>query len=275
MFQNEPSPLKLVEDHGLTIDDGFKDLLPHLLAGELEGLEKEIVEDGECHDPLVFWIDEEGKKVLIEGHHRYGICKNHGIPCRIREQSISGGRDAVIEWMFDHQGSRRNMNKFRWAVAILKLKPIYAERAKARQSAGGGSDRKKSSEPGETGKTMDILAKKVGMTAPTLRQVEFILEYAGQETIDKLDAGDPDYSINGVHKALLEAMDEGRGIKVVVKKRPPPETPAPNPVLEAIEKDIEAQYPHAEGRLQFFKEMEKWAHSKAGDLIVFLAQYEK
>ena len=224
MTQNEVGVPPQIDSDGFTIDEEFKDLLPPLNPEEYERLEKTLLADGGCRDLLVVWKEE---KILVEGHHRYEICKKHDLVYAYEEKSFEN-RDAVIEWMINHQKSRRNMNKFQWAVSVLKLKPMYTEKAKVRKSEGGGADRKKSSEPG---RTMDTLAKMAGISAPTLRQVEFILQYALPETLEKLRDGDPDYSINGVYTTILESLDEGKVTRVGIRKKSGQQT------IEALPQD--------------------------------------
>ena len=266
MSQDDVSVPPPVEDSRFTIDPEFSTLFYQQTPAEYETLKEGIRKCGTC-DPLRVWQEE---KILIDGHHRNKVCQELGITPPIQEESLAD-RDEARKWILKNQLGRRNMSNFQRAVVALNYESIIAEMAKARQRAGGGAVREKSSEPG---RTMDILAKMAGMSAPTLRQVKFILEHADQETINKLNSGDPDYSINGVFTTILESLDEGKGTKVGIRKSPLPQTPAPNPILAAIEKDIETQYPHAEGRLEFYDKMEKWVRSKKGDLIVFLAQYK-
>jgi len=204
-----------IEIDGFTINEDFERLLSFSVESEhFKELEQLILNDEECREPLVIWKE---KKILVDGHHRFAICKKHGIRYSIVEKSFESC-DAVMMWIFANQVSRRNMNKFQRAVVALKLEPIAASEAKERQSAGGGSVREKSHEPGRTD---EKLAKMAGMSSFTLRQVKFILEYADQNTINKLNNGDAGYSINGVCEAIKEHLGKGEMTKIGIAKKQP------------------------------------------------------
>ena len=259
---------------GFSIVDEFKNLLPPLNPEDFEALEKSILNEG-CRDALVVW---EEKKILIEGHHRYAICEKHGLVYEIEEKSFKN-REAVIEWMLNHQKSRRNMNRFQWAEVILKLKPTVEAKAKENQRAGGGAVRKKSAKPVHT---LETLAKMAGISRPTLRQVAFILKNADQNTIRKLRNGNAGVSINGVYQELHELFDKKKskrsGItkKKTVNKAAPKQTPQDTPptpeqashILTAFEEDIETKYPDLADRLEFYNKMAKWTSKQISDLAV-------
>jgi len=183
-----------------TTDEEFKNLLPPLNTEDFEKLEKSILKDG-CRDALIVWKEQ---KILVDGYNRHEICDKHGLPFGISEKSFAN-RGEVIEWMIEHQKSRRNMNKFQWAEVILKLKPTFAAKAKANQRAGGGAVRTKSDKPVKTYKELAKLAR---MSPSTLQQVAFILKHADQNTIGKLRKGDAHYSINGVSEELRELIEK-------------------------------------------------------------------
>jgi transcriptional regulator with XRE-family HTH domain len=229
-----------IDTDGFTIDEEFKNLLPRLNSADFEQLEKNILKEG-CREKLTIWKE---KRLLIDGHHRYEICDKHGLKYGIEEKSFKN-RDAVIEWMLNHQKGRRNMNRFQWAEVILRRKERIAEIAKANQRAGGGAVKKKSAKPVNT---LETLAKLAGISRPTLKQVEFILKNADQNTIRKLRNGNAGVSINGVHEELQErigktktkksgATKAKRRIKSIAPKRI-------KPMNESQQDDITEQISH-------------------------------
>ena len=182
------------------LDEEFKHLLPPLPQDSIEKLKASIKKDG-CRDPLVVWKEE---KLLIDGYHRYDICEDNDISYSIIEKSFKT-REEVVAWIFANQQHRRNMNKFLWAEAILKLKPsIEAEAKKHMKGGGGKAGSKISYDPAERVKTYEKLGKMAGMSEPTMRQVEFVLNNAPDETLDKLRKGDRKLSINGAFNELQE-----------------------------------------------------------------------
>ena len=58
----------------LKVDDELRGLIPPLSTEERKMLEESIVRDG-CDTPLTVW---EG--TIVDGHNRYDICREHGIP---------------------------------------------------------------------------------------------------------------------------------------------------------------------------------------------------
>jgi hypothetical protein len=87
----------------IIIDLEFKDLLPPLDKETYASLEANIIASG-CRDPLILW-----NGVLIDGHNRYAICTEHGIPFNTVEKEFASREDALI-WIITNQVSRRNMN---------------------------------------------------------------------------------------------------------------------------------------------------------------------
>jgi len=274
MPQDDPNSPQQPGNDGFTIDEEFKNLLPPLNATDFEQLEASLLNEG-CRDRLIVWKEE---KILVDGHHRYAICKKHGLPFNIIKKSFAD-RETAIEWMVNHQKSRRNMHKFQWAEVILKLKPTVAARAKANQRAGGGAVRTKSYQPV---KTIEKLAKMARMGSSTLRQVAFILKHADQRTISRLRKGDPNYSINGVWEELQERMGKEKTRKSVIaksKQRSIKSAPLSSPIpteppqdlaghiIAALE-ELERQYPDMPERIDLYNTVGDWANKKKIELAL-------
>lgn len=62
----------------LSVDDEFKRIAPPMSRSEYEELEKSIMAEG-CRDPIVVW-----NGTILDGHHRYVICRHHDIRFNIR-----------------------------------------------------------------------------------------------------------------------------------------------------------------------------------------------
>jgi hypothetical protein len=56
---------------------------------------------------------------IIDGHHRYKICKEHGIAFPIEELKFDSRPSALI-WMIDNQKNKRNANKMTLTYLIGK-----------------------------------------------------------------------------------------------------------------------------------------------------------
>ena len=86
----------------LLIDQEFKRLLPELSSTELAQLESNVLRDG-CREPIVIW-----NNTIVDGHHRYQICKKHKLPFRIEQKNFTC-REEAIQWICVNQMGRRNI----------------------------------------------------------------------------------------------------------------------------------------------------------------------
>jgi hypothetical protein len=99
-YENEPEE-KVVDFFDLEIDPEFAGLMPPLTAAERQTLKDRIAIDG-CIDPITVW---KGK--IIDGHNRYEICNELGIPFRLHKTYFDNRAEAM-QWMYEHQQGRRN-----------------------------------------------------------------------------------------------------------------------------------------------------------------------
>ena len=88
----------------IIIDEEFKSLLPALDRETYASLEANLIENG-CRDALVLWND-----ILIDGHNRYKICTEHGIPFNTTSKDFAS-REEVLIWIISTQMSRRNLTR--------------------------------------------------------------------------------------------------------------------------------------------------------------------
>lgn len=114
----------------LVIDPEFKALIPALANDEYAQLEANIRADG-CREALVVWRDEN---ILVDGHHRYAICTQHGVPFATVYRAFDC-REAVVVWMIENQTGRRNLPEPQRIEWTLKLKPAIAAMNEARRNA--------------------------------------------------------------------------------------------------------------------------------------------
>lgn len=105
------------------IDPELRDLLPPITDEEREALTADILKNG-CYSPMICMED----MTLVDGHHRYGICTEHGIPYRMVVLDFADKLDAK-EWMVNTQKGRRNLSSYQIGQIGLKLKPEYDARA--------------------------------------------------------------------------------------------------------------------------------------------------
>lgn len=73
---------------------------------ELKLLEESILSEG-IRDALVVW-PKDGELILVDGHNRYRIAREHNIPFEIKEKHFKD-LDEVLEWVDFNQLGRRNL----------------------------------------------------------------------------------------------------------------------------------------------------------------------
>lgn len=159
---------KYASEWGLTIDPEFRDLLHKQTPTEAKLFEHSMLNDG-CRDPLIVWPNN-GKRILVDGHHRYEFCVEHDMMFAVREMDFPN-REAAKEWVIINQLARRNLPIHEHARLALQLKPIFEARAKENQRASGGAVPQKSVKPIDTQKE---IAKIAGVSHDTIAKVEHI-----------------------------------------------------------------------------------------------------
>lgn len=112
----------------LIIDKEFESVIPPLDEQEFEFLEESILHDGEVYHPLVVW-----NNIIVDGHHRYKILKEHpDIKYRITERYFENRYEA-ISWICLNQLGRRNLSS-------VQKTALMGRRYKAEKLAHGASD---------------------------------------------------------------------------------------------------------------------------------------
>lgn len=181
--------------HELIVDPEFHELMPPLTAEEHRLLEDSIIANG-CETPLFVW-----KGIVVDGHNRYDICKEHGIPFMVVEKEFAN-RSSVLMWIIQNQLGRRNLTAFQKCELALRFEPLLRAAAKERQRrkpANMVAAMQNASEEQCYGKTRDQLAKLAGVSHHTLTSVKKIAEAADDATIQKLRSGDM-----SIHKAMCD-----------------------------------------------------------------------
>jgi ParB-like chromosome segregation protein Spo0J len=145
----------------LAIDPEFRTLIQPLTAGELAALTGDIKMHG-CRDPLVIW---KGRNIILDGHHRYEICKKLGISYQVFELEFPDEIEAKI-WLIKNQRGRRNMNESQRALAAVTLEALYSEHARARM--GTRTDLGQNLDPSEAGRSAEKAARDMGVSHQTV-----------------------------------------------------------------------------------------------------------
>jgi len=124
----------------IIINDELKNLLPPLSAEEFVALEQSILEYG-CRVPLIVW-----NNILVDGHHRYEICRKYAIPFSTQTIVLDDLDDAKF-WIYQHRDESRKLTPFRRAELVLGLKATALKRIKIRQGLSGDQAQQKAVPP--------------------------------------------------------------------------------------------------------------------------------
>ncbi|OGX15908.1 MAG: hypothetical protein A2166_02090 [Omnitrophica WOR_2 bacterium RBG_13_41_10] len=146
----------------IILDPEFNKLIIPLTKEECGKLKENILKDGFCRDPLVLW-----RGILLDGHHRYKICRENNIEFKTVEISLSD-RNAAKAWMYSNQLGRRNLTHFKRVEMLLQLAELQCI----------NSDMTKSE-----------LAIKAGVSRDTLYRALKIIERASEKTKNNLREG--------------------------------------------------------------------------------------
>ncbi len=156
----------------LIIDKEFESVIPPLTDEEFELLKESVLNDGEVYHPLVVW-----NNIIVDGHHRYKILKEHPeIKYRINKREFENRYEA-ISWICLNQLGRRNLND-------AQKKMLIGRRYKTEKMARGASDgfrgnqHKKSVKgqnvplPDDVHITSSRIATEMGTNEKTVRRAE-------------------------------------------------------------------------------------------------------
>ena len=150
---------------------------------ELKFLEKSILAEG-VRDALVVW-PKDGELILVDGHNRYRIAKDHNIPFEIKEKKFDS-IDEVKVWVINNQLGRRNLPDYIKFELIQKKKEILLEIGKKTQGMRtdllSPSD-KKLEEPHDTRK---LIAKDLGWSTGKVAMAEMVYKKGPEELKEKL-----------------------------------------------------------------------------------------
>ncbi|HMZ02765.1 MAG TPA: plasmid replication/partition related protein, partial [Burkholderiaceae bacterium] len=124
----------------IVVNEELKAYIDPLTPEEYEALERSLLAEG-CRDALVLWGD-----VLVDGHNRYAICTQHGLPFQTVQNPRFQSLEDVQLWMIDQHLGRRSVSDFQRGVLALRKRQIVAER-QARQRAGALRPAESSAEP--------------------------------------------------------------------------------------------------------------------------------
>ena len=168
-----------------TVLPEMESLLPPLSEEQASILEVDLLANG-CYSPII--VNED--LVVIDGHNRLTVCREHNIPFQMLVFSFEDMLEAK-QWALDTQKGRRNLTVWELGNIALKLKPDLEARAKENMSAGGqsfspkeGSVNSPNLPPIDTRKEM---AKAVGIGEQSMGRIAQIDEQGPEAVKEALD----------------------------------------------------------------------------------------
>ncbi len=176
----------------ILIDEEFQNLIPALTQEEFAQLKENILSEG-VRDPLVVW--RNGDLTLLDGHNRYGICKENDIHFNIIERDFKN-REEAKTWIIKNQFGRRNLSPYERSVLALQLEDIFKKKAKQNQ----GSRTDISPTLAKSLDTREEIAKLANVSHGSLDKVKVIQEKATEEQRERLQNGEE--SINRIFKEI-------------------------------------------------------------------------
>jgi hypothetical protein len=176
----------------IKINDVLRAYIEPLTESEYQALERSILVEG-CRDALVLWED-----VLVDGHNRYQICQQHGIPFKVTENTSFRSLDDVKLWMIDNNLGRRSISDFQRGVLALRKKEIMAARAVELATQAAAEDAAIAPPEGEQAKSRpaamplasrEDIARAARLSSATIGQIEKIQKTATPELVEAVRAG--------------------------------------------------------------------------------------
>ncbi|MED5613319.1 hypothetical protein [Janthinobacterium sp. P210005] len=165
----------------ITINQVLQSYIDPLTASEYAALERSLLAEG-CRDALVLWND-----VLIDGHNRYAICRQHGIEFKTIQNTSFTSLDDVMLWMIDNHLARRSVSDFQRGVLALRKKEIVAARSPAPVSAQDAPDGENA--PKAPMSTREEVAKAARLSSNQISQIEKIQKAASPELVEAVRSG--------------------------------------------------------------------------------------
>lgn len=185
----------------LKVNPEYEKLLPKLSPAEYLALKKSIEKEGQF-----FSITVNPKGIILDGHNRYRICKELGIPVAYEVKKFD---NPLVEKKFVIISNlkRRHLLDYQKVELALPLEEIETELAKQRRLAtlkkGDKLPIGSNEHHGELGKARDIVAKTIGVSPTTYFRAKTIAKKGSEKLKTKCRSGIT--SINYAYKSVRRA----------------------------------------------------------------------
>ena len=256
---SDKSP-KLLLNPEINKDKEFQTLLPPLPTEVRDALEESIRNEG-LREALTAWKENE-KLILIDGYNRLKFCEKHGKDYRVIVKSFND-REAVKEWMWENQESRRNMTPYQRIEVVLKFEGIVKEKAKKNQRAAGGavSEIVNKAKVDQI-RTNEVLGKRAGVSYATVGKVRDIQKkitdgVISREVLGELREGK--VSINKIYNLYCKCQ--------APKKKPDKDiTERSNSFIKSLNMQVARSFQQTEDCTSLYDRIIEWAKAKKAGL---------
>lgn len=193
----------------IEIDSELEKYLPPQTEEEQKNLAYSLTVRGydKSYGTIMLWSpeDETEKYYVVDGHHRYRICRENHIPILPDCFSVlpSMPRDKLKIWMIQNQLSRRNLTDSQRYEYSQMYKELISNKAKQNQSAGG-----KGCPKSDKVNTTAELAKIAGMSRSKYAQHDAVMQSGEEDLKEKLRSDEI-----STNKAYEEMRDRKRTVK--------------------------------------------------------------
>lgn len=240
--------------YDLKVDPEMSKVTRPLDKTERNLLKVDIQKNG-CIFPIIVW-----NGFIVDGHNRYEICHELGIPFAIEEMEFENKTEAIM-WIIRNQLGRRNMKPFERCEMVIPFEDdIKAEIERQRKERISATKNGKDTvAPGNPDvRSRDILAEMAGVSTSTFRRVKVILDLADEDTKDKLRKDE--IGIKPVFNKLT-GKDKPREKSHLSKQEPSTDNEKPNVLLdEPLEVSIEQPDPERVARpYQFVRQQVEYS----------------
>lgn len=168
----------------IVIRPDIRDLLPPLDQDAVDGLKESLQKHGFRGKLTTCKLDDQN--VLLDGHYRYDLCIELGIPFDAEEIVLSNETEAKI-WRIKDQRNKRNLNESQKAMLALELEAFYAEQAKETQ--GTRTDLGQTLDQSMSGRAAERAAKDMGISHGTVSYAKSVSNNGIPELIELVKSG--------------------------------------------------------------------------------------
>lgn len=197
----------------IKINPTFENLLPPLTDEEFLGLEEDIVKRRKILNPILVW--SKGN-FIVDGHNRYKILIAHKIDNSNIDVLDFDSEADVIEWIYNNQKNRRNLTKSQLVHVWSEWEKQVAKEAKERQAEyhgnqhdGGLSSNLNEVQKSEPIRTAAMVAKKIGVSENTYRDMKLIKESGDTEKIARMDKGGQGNGVSRIANEIRNNVPNG------------------------------------------------------------------